>query len=510
MWSGRFNQAPDAEFEQWQRSFPFDRILLPYEVAASKAHASALAKAGVLTAEELAATLFALDQIGREGVPEVDDPSIEDVHHYVEHRLVEIAGEVGDRGPQLAPNLREVGWKLHTGRSRNEQIATDLRLYVREQIDEITKLLAEFCSAFVAQAEAAWVEEPRLGQKRAEPGAPRVAGAPSSSPAFGERAGHENAMPAYTHLQRAEPVLVAHWLLAYVEMFLRDADRLNDCRKRLNVCPLGSGAIAGTILPLDREAIAEELEFDAPTANSMDATSDRDFAIEFVQALSFVALHLSRWAEEFILFSTTEYGFVKLPEQYSTGSSAMPQKKNPDSLELIRGKCGKVYAEAVALFIGVKGLPLAYNKDMQETQQPVFTAAQQVSSMVRVAAGFMNAVEFRYDRMNSAASQGFMNAQAAAAYLVRQGVPFRKAHELIGKAVRLCVEQSCELEQLSKEDYALCGITADEPFYRALALKEVLAIHNVPGGTAPARVREALQTAKEKVSQILGVAHACA
>jgi argininosuccinate lyase len=462
LWSGRFNQAPDAEFEQWQRSFPFDRILLPYEVAASKAHASALAKGGVLTASELSATLAALDRIASEGAPDVDDPSIEDVHHYVEHRLVEIAGEVG--------------YKLHTGRSRNEQVATDLRLYVREQIDGITKLLAEFAAAFVKQAEAAG----------------------------------DNAMPAYTHLQRAEPVLVAHWLLAYVEMSLRDVDRLSDCRKRLNICPLGSGAIAGAILPLDREAIAAQLEFDAPTANSMDATSDRDFAIEFVQALSFVALHLSRWAEEFILFSTTEYGFVKLPEQYSTGSSAMPQKKNPDALELIRGKAGKVYGEATALFIGMKGLPLAYNKDLQETQQPVFAAAQQVASMVRVATGFMTAVEFNFGRMNDAASHGFMNAQAAAAYLVRQGLPFRKAHELIGKAVRRCVEQTCELEQLSKEDYAACGITADEPFYKALTLNEVLAIHNVPGGTAPARVRESLQTAKEQLSQILGVAHACA
>jgi len=480
MWSGRFSQPPDAEFEQWQRSFPFDRILLPYEVAASKAHASALAKAGVLTASELSATLSALDQIAGEGVPEADDPSIEDIHHYVEYRLVEIAGEAG--------------YKLHTGRSRNEQIATDLRLYVREQIDDITKLLAEFCSSFIAQAEVADLPNPRLGQKRAE------AGAPAKS---------ANAMPAYTHLQRAEPVLVAHWLLAYVEMFLRDIDRLADCRKRLNVCPLGSGAIAGTILPLDRDAIAAQLEFDAPTANSMDATSDRDFAIEFVQALSFVALHLSRWAEEFILFSTTEYGFVKLPEQYSTGSSAMPQKKNPDALELIRGKCGKVYAEAMALFIGMKGLPLAYNKDLQETQQPVFAAAQQVASMVRVATGFMTTVEFKFDRMQEAASCGFMNAQAAAAYLVRQGVPFRRAHELTGKAVRLCVEQNRELEQLSKEDYALCGITADEQFYHALTLKEVLAIHNVPGGTAPARVRESLQTAKEKLSQYFGVAHAC-
>jgi argininosuccinate lyase len=461
MWSGRFTHGPDAEFEQWQRSFPFDRVLLPYEVAASMAHASALAKAGVLSAEELAATLFALDQIGREGTPEADDPAIEDVHHYVETRLVELIGEVG--------------YKLHTGRSRNEQIATDLRLYVREQIDEVTRLLAEFASAFVKQAEEAG----------------------------------DSAMPAYTHLQRAEPVLVAHWLLAYVEMFLRDIDRLSDCRKRLNVCPLGSGAVAGTILPLDREAISAQLEFDSPTANSMDATSDRDFAIEFVQVLSFVALHLSRWAEEFILFSTAEFGFLKLPEQYSTGSSAMPQKKNPDALELIRGKAGKVFAEATALFVGMKGLPLAYNKDLQESQQPVFSAAHQMSSMLRVAAGFVTTVELNYPRMQKAASSGFMNAQAAAAYLVRQGIPFRRAHELVGKGVRLCVEQSCELEQLSKEDYALCGIDANEHFYNSLALEEVLAIHNVPGGTAASRVHEALQTAKEKLSQFFGVAHAC-
>ncbi len=461
MWSGRFSESPDAEFEQWQRSFPFDRVLLPYEVASTKAHVSALAKAGVLNGSELSTVLFALDQIAREGVPSAEDVSIEDVHHYVEKRLVVLAGEVG--------------YKVHTGRSRNEQIATDLRLYIREQIDDITRLLAEFVNAFVKQAEAAG----------------------------------ESSMAAYTHLQRAEPVLVAHWLLAYGEMFLRDMDRLADCRQRLNVCPLGSGAIAGTILPLDREAIAAELQFDAPTGNSMDATSDRDFVIEFVQALSFVGLHLSRWAEEFILFSTTEFGFVKLPEQYSTGSSAMPQKKNPDALELIRGKAGKILAEATALFINVKGLPLAYNKDLQETQQPVFSAVQQISSMIHVAAGFMTTVQFNHDRMQQAASCGFMNAQAAAAHLVRQGMPFRRAHELVGKAVRLCVERGCELEQLPKEDFAFCGIAADEQFYNALALNEVLAIHNVPGGTAPARVREALQTAKEKLSQYFGVAHAC-
>ena len=490
MWSGRFQQGPDAEFEQWQRSFPFDRLLLPYEVAASKAHASALAKAGVLSGDELAATLIALDRIASEGAPEADDPAIEDVHHYVESRVVELAGEVG--------------YKLHTGRSRNEQIATDLRLYVRAQIDDLTTLLAEFGNAFAKQAETSGA--PSFAPDRG----PRQVPLSDLSGWLGESVGQaDNVMPAYTHLQRAEPVLVAHWLLAYVEMFLRDLDRLADCRKRLNVCPLGSGAIAGTILPLDRAAIAEELEFAAPTANSIDATSDRDFAIEFVQALSLVALHLSRWAEEFILFATAEFGFLKLPEEYSTGSSAMPQKKNPDALELIRGKAGKVYADATALFISAKGLPLAYNKDLQETQQPVFSAAQQVSSMLRVATGFMQAVEFNYGRMQQAASSGFMNAQSAAAHLVRQGVPFRHAHELIGKAVRLCVEQGCELEQLSKENYMLCGITADEQFYTALTLNEVLAIHNVPGGTAPQRVLKSLQTAKEELSQFLGVAHAC-
>jgi argininosuccinate lyase len=462
MWSGRFSQSQNAGFEQWQRSFPLDRVLLPFEVAASQAHAMAIAKAGVLTSEELARTVLALEQIAREPLPSADDPAIEDVHHYVESRLVELAGEAG--------------YKLHSGRSRNEQIATDLRLYVRKQIDAVSQLLVEFAGEFVNRAYAAG----------------------------------ENVMPAYTHLQRAEPVLVAHWLLAYVEMFTRDLGRLADCRQRLNECPLGSGALAGSILPLDREAMARQLDFEAPTANSLDATSDRDFALEFVQASSFVALHLSRWAEELILFATTEFGFVKLPEEFSTGSSAMPQKKNPDALELIRGKAGTVWANATALVMSVKGLPLAYNKDLQETQQPIFAAATQVSDMLRVARGFMATVEFDYRHMERAATRGFMNAMAAAAHLVRQGVPFRYAHELVGKAVRSCLEKSCELEQLSPDDFTACGITADQQFYDALTLANVLAIHDVEGGTAPARVRAALHAAKEKLSMYAGAAHACA
>jgi argininosuccinate lyase len=474
MWSGRFDQAPDAEFEQWQRSFPFDRILLPYEVAASKAHASALAKAGVLTSEELAATLFALDQIGRDGVPEVDDPAIEDVHHYVETRVVEIAGEVG--------------YKLHTGRSRNEQIATDLRLYVRDQIDNIRTLLAEFCSSFISQAESA--------------GQLETTGAPGSARVWPNLGQSEAAMPAYTHLQRAEPVLAAHWLLAYVAMFMRDIDRLTDCRKRLNVCPLGSGAVTGTILPIDRAFIAAELDFTAPTSNSMDATSDRDFAIEFAQALSFVALHLSRWAEEFILFSTTEFGFVKLPEQYSTGSSAMPQKKNPDALELIRGKAGKVYAEATALFVGVKGLPLAYNKDLQETQEPLFAATSQAQMMLTVLPGFTRALKFRTDRMRAACESGFLNAMAAATYLVHKGVPFRKAHEKIGNAIRYCLDKGCELDSLTLEELKQFGPEFDSDFFAAITLEATLDCHDVIGGTARGRVREALADAAKRVDAL--------
>ena len=459
MWSGRFSQEPNGDFEQWQRSFPFDRILLPYEVAASKAHASALAKAGVLSVAELQTSLRALDQIAAEGVPSSDDPSIEDVHHYVEARLVQLAGEVG--------------YKLHTGRSRNEQIATDLRLFVRAQIDCISQQMREFLGQFVKQAEAA-------------------GGA---------------AMPAYTHMQRAEPVLVAHWLLAYGEMFLRDLDRLADCRKRVNLCPLGSGAVAGTILPLDRQDIAAQLGFDAPTGNSMDATSDRDFALEFTQALSLIALHLSRWAEEQILYATTEFGFVALPEQFSTGSSAMPQKKNPDAMELIRGKAGKVVADATGLLLTMKALPLAYNKDMQETQQPVFSAAEQVASMLRVATGYLASVTFNLERTQEAASGGFMNALAAAAHLVRRGVPFRKAHEQVGTAVQLCIERGCELEQLSAEEFASCGINADSDFYRSLTLAEVLNLHDVTGGTASQHVKAALRTVEERLSLIVGATH---
>jgi argininosuccinate lyase len=457
MWSGRFRQALDPQFEHWQRSFDFDRRLLTYELAASGAHARALKNAGVLSADELISILEGLQQIGEMAAAakgSVEDDEAEDVHHFVEKQLVVRIGEVG--------------YKLHSGRSRNEQIATDLRLYVRAAIDGLRKGLAELCGAFIDRA---------------------------------DQAGSAT-MPAYTHLQHAEPVLVGHWLLAYTEMFLRDGDRLADCRKRLNVCPLGSGAVAGATLPLDRNFMAEELDFTGPTANSIDATSDRDFILEFVNALSLLSLHLSRWAEEMIIFSTQEFGFAHLPEAYSTGSSAMPQKKNPDLLELVRGKTGRIIGSATALMIALKGLPLAYNKDLQETQEPLFDAADTALAMLPLAAGFMKAVEFDHAGMNEAAQSGFMNAWAGATYLVNRGVPSRLAHEQIGKAVKLCLERNCGLQDLRLDQLQGLNPLFDETFYDCLKPAAVLAIHDVVGGTAPARVRQSIAAARTRVESL--------
>jgi argininosuccinate lyase len=463
MWSGRFRQPLDPAFERWQRSFEFDKRLLSHELAASGAHAHALKDAAILSSAELLTILHGLQQIAQQALASpnfLDDDEAEDVHHFVEKQLVALIGDTG--------------YKLHSGRSRNEQIATDLRLYVRAAIDQLKSELAGLIDILLARAEQAG----------------------------------DAAIPAYTHLQRAEPVLVAHWLLAYVEMFLRDADRLADCQKRLNRCPLGSGAIAGATLPLDRRAMAASLGFSGPTANSIDATSDRDFALEFVNTLSLLALHLSRWAEEMLLFSTQEYDFVHLPEAYSTGSSAMPQKMNADLLELTRAKSARVIGHATALQITLKGLPLAYNKDLQETQEPLFQSAEAMLSLLPLIQGWMKAVEFNHERMQQAAQTGFMNAWAAATYLVQRGVPFRLAHEQIGKAVQLCLEKQCELADLSLADLRSLNPAFNQDFYACLTLQSVLAIHDVPGGTAPSRVRQAIPDAKVKLDCVRGGIHA--
>jgi argininosuccinate lyase len=463
MWSGRFRQPLDPEFERWQRSFPFDRRLLKYELEASRAYARALRKVEVLSAEELASILFGLDQIAEKAATSasfLEDDEAEDVHHFVEKQLTALIGDAG--------------LKLHSGRSRNEQIAIDLRLYVRESIDHLRTFLPDLAEVMLTRAEQAG----------------------------------DAAMPAYTHLQRAEPVLVAQWLLAYLEMFLRDAERLGDCRKRVNLCPLGSGAVAGSTLALDREAMAAELGFDAPTANSIDATSDRDFVVEYVNSLSLLAVHLSRWAEEMILFSTQEFGFIHLPEAFSTGSSAMPQKKNPDLLELTRGKAGRIVGDATALTVSTKGLPLAYNKDLQETQEPLFDASETALAMLPLAAEWMKAAKFDYARMQKAAESGFMNAFAAATYLAGKGVPFRLAHEQVGKAVQLCLEKNCELQNLSIAELRQFSPAFDQDVYPQLTVQSVLAIHDVPGGTAPERVKQAIAEAKQRIATMRGVVHA--
>jgi argininosuccinate lyase len=307
-------------------------------------------------------------------------------------------------------------------------------------------------------------------------------------------------------MQRAEPVLVAHWLLAYIEMILRDSDRLQDCSARLNFCPLGSGAVAGATLTLDRTIAARELGFTAPTANSIDATSDRDFILEYLQALTFVGLHLSRFAEEITLFATAEFGFVTLPEAFSTGSSAMPQKKNPDLTELIRSKVGRIHGAAEAVTLQLKGLPLAYNKDLQETQEPVFSVSF-VPQMLALVARFTAALEFNREQMKEAAQSGCLNAMAAATYLVHKGVPFRTAHEKIGNAVRFALEKGVELNALTLEELRQFGKEFEEDFFAAVSLTATLDCHNVMGGTARERVREALAAASKRIDALVQEAY---
>ena len=450
MWSGRFREPLNEKFEQWQRSFPFDYRLLPYEVEASIAHARAIAAAGILTSEEL----LQMEQ-GLRAVAKLEDISgneqAEDIHHFVE---LELTKQIGD-----------LALKLHTGRSRNEQIATDMRLYVRDSADRILSGLRQWALALVTLAEQAG----------------------------------DAVMPSYTHLQRAEPVLVAHWLLSYVGMIERDLSRLEDAKARMSCCPLGSGAIAGATLALDRTIATKALCFDAPTANSMDATSDRDFAIEFTQTLSLLGLHISRFAEELTLFSTAEFGFLDLPEAFSTGSSAMPQKKNPDLTELLRGKSARLFGASATLTLLLKGLPLAYNKDLQEGQEPVFDAAETTLGILKLLPAFTTSLRFRYDRMKAAATAGYLNAMAAATYLTHKGVPFRKAHEKIGHAVRLALETGRELNDLTLAELNQFGPEFSEDFYESVTLEATLDCHDVIGGTARHRVRQALIDTRQRL-----------
>ncbi|RMG56127.1 MAG: argininosuccinate lyase [Acidobacteria bacterium] len=457
LWGGRFADEADERFARFNASFRFDRRLFEVDIRASLAYAEALCEAGVLSRDDAAAIERGLQTIldrGRREPAYLErgvQQGIEDVHSFVEAELVNLIGDAGR--------------KLHTGRSRNDQVATDLRLYLRESIDEIQGLIKALQRALLDLAEA-----------------------------------HQDvAMPGYTHLQRAQPVLWPHYLLAYFEMFARDRARLREIRARVNVMPLGSGALAGTNYPIDRQRLADRLGFEAISRNSLDAVSDRDFVIEFIAAAALIMVHLSRLAEDFIIFSTSEFGFIELSDRVATGSSLMPQKKNPDALELVRGKAGRVFGHHLAMLTVMKGLPLGYNKDLQEDKESLFDTIDTLTGCLSVMTVVLKNTRVRSERLIEAASRSDLYATELADYLVGKGMPFRQAHELVGRLVRYGLERGKRLDELSLEEYREFSPLFESDVYEALSLDAALARKDVPGGTAPARVAEALAAARRRL-----------
>lgn len=451
LWGGRFTGEADAGFAEFNRSFGFDRRLFAADIRASIAHCNGLLGAGVLSAAEATTIKEALDGILEQGEADpncFDKWPQEDVHSFVEAHLVEMAGDTGR--------------KLHTGRSRNDQVATDLRIWLRDQIDAIGQCLRRSQESLLDLAEAH----------------------------------REAVIPGYTHLQRAQPLLFAHWCLAYFEMLARDSERLADARKRVNVMPLGSAALAGTSYPIDREAVARELGFESVSRNSLDAVSDRDFCVEFLSAGALIMIHLSRLAEDIIIYATTEFGFVELADAVSTGSSLMPQKKNPDSMELVRGKSGRVVGHLAALLVMLKGLPLAYDKDMQEDKEALFDATDTVRACLEVTATVLRNIRINEARTREAASRGYMNATELADYLVRKGMPFREAHETVGRAVVQAIESSVELQDLPLSDLRTFSELINQDVYEALSTESTLKTKSQRGGTAPEQVAKALAFAR--------------
>ena len=452
LWGGRFANEADPSFTTFNNSFRFDRRLFEVDIRASIAHCNGLAAANVISQEEadqIKAGLQTVFEHCQADLNSLNETDSEDVHSFVEARLVEIAGDAGR--------------KLHTGRSRNDQVATDLRLWLREAVDQLQVQLRATQEALLEIAEQ-----------------------------------HADAvLPGYTHLQRAQPILFAHWCLAYFEMFARDRERLNEIRKRVNVLPLGSAALAGSSFPIDREAVARELGFESVSRNSIDAVSDRDFCVEFVNACSLVMVHLSRLAEEVILYSTSEFGFFELSDAVATGSSLMPQKKNPDSMELVRGKAGRVFGHNIALLSMLKGLPLAYNKDMQEDKEALFDAFDTTFACLEVSALVLRNVELNEERMQTAASEGMMNATELADYLVQKGMPFREAHETVGRIVVSAIAKGVELGKLPLDELRSFSNEIEADVFESLTLAQTLASKSLMGGTAPPRVAEALRAARQ-------------
>ncbi len=453
LWGGRFKEEPDQALEAFNSSIGFDIRLYKEEIAGSMAHCKMLEKVGLLSQEEASQVIQALGQIERdiERGRYQDLDQYEDIHHLIERALVEKVGEVGE--------------KLHTARSRNDQVALDVRLYVREEAKEVITHIKGLQEALVRQAEA----------------------------------NIDLILPGYTHLQRAQPVLLAHHLLAYYEMFRRDVARFLESLKRVNVLPLGSCALAGTTFELDRHMVAQELGFDEVSRNSMDAVSDRDFVLEFLFCSATTMMHLSRLSEELVLWASQEFGFVTIPDALATGSSIMPQKKNPDIPELVRGKTGRVYGNLVALFTTMKGLPLTYNKDMQEDKEALFDTADTVKACLQVMARLVAALEFNRERMERAATQGFLVATDLAEYLVRKGVPFRKAHETVGRIVLRAIEKGVELDQLTLKEMQGFSRHIEEDVFDWLTPLKSIERRSLEGGTGRESVKMQLQTAKKEL-----------
>jgi argininosuccinate lyase len=456
LWGGRFDKAPDELFDAFQNSFAFDVRLLPYEIAVDRAWANALQRAGILTGAEVKQTVEALDNIAARSESDpvwLASSGAEDVHHFVEKTLVE----------ELGP----LGWKLHTGRSRNELVATDFRLFIRDAAAEVRTALLALVDAFITQAKAN-LKVPMAGM---------------------------------THMQHAQPILLAHFLMAHAEAFSRDIARVETASASANACPMGSGALAGCSFAIDRRTIARELGFSRITANSLDAVSDRDFALDYLFALAGIATHLSRLAEDFVLFASQEFAYVVLPDEYSTGSSLMPQKKNPDSWELLRGKTGRITAALFGLFTTLKGLPTSYQRDLQEDKEALFAAHDQIRDMLGVATGALAKSKFREDRLRAAACNPALLATEGADYLVRRGVPFRQAHDIVGQVLRLAETQGKQWTQLSLSDVKRLSPQIGDDFLQAPSVETAIAAKAVPGGTAEESVRAAIAQLEQKLAR---------
>jgi argininosuccinate lyase len=452
-WGGRFSEQTDAFVEAFTASVEFDQRMYRQDIAGSKAHALMLQKTGVLTVADCEAILKGLDTIIEEIESGAFEWSVsrEDVHMNIEARLTELVGDAGKR--------------LHTGRSRNDQVATDIRLYLREQITIIVSQLVKLQTGLL-----------QLAEREAD-----------------------TILPGFTHLQVAQPVTFGHHMMAWFEMLQRDATRMHDCYVRMNVSPLGAAALAGTSYPIDRHMTAAELGFAAPAANSLDAVSDRDFAIEFCAASAILMTHMSRMAEEMVMWSSAQFDFIELPDRYCTGSSIMPQKKNPDVPELVRGKTGRVNGNLVSLLTLMKSQPLAYNKDNQEDKEPLFDTIDTVIGCLRAFADMVPALVCKRDNMYNAAKQGFSTATDLADYLVRKGLPFRDAHEVVGKAVAYGVANSKDLSEMDIDELKGFSAMIDDDVFKVLSLEGSVAARNHIGGTAPEQVRKAIAEARERL-----------